>query len=78
MYKKSLSLITVAIILCSCSGPQKRNKWQKENDFSEKRAIYYNEFVAGGGMIQDDIGTPVNPFKKQVQDSFLKGAVINE
>lgn len=73
---KKFMIIIASFILLGCSGPEKRNSWQEKEDFSNKRSVYYNDFVESGGMIKDD--DQVNPVKKQIQSALQQGRVINQ
>ena len=63
--------------LVGCGGPAKRNKWQKQEDFTNHRTIYYNDFVESGGMIKDESSDQINPLKKEIQNALNQGRVIN-
>ena len=79
MYKKTVLIIIItSVFVAGCAGPAKRNKWQKEPDFKNHRPVYYNEFVEGGGMMNDENENQIiNPLKKQVQDALNDGQIIN-
>lgn len=71
-------LICIAALLSACSGPASRNKWQKNQDFVEKRNIYYNDFVASGGMIKEENVDQVNPMKREIQNALNQGKTVNQ
>lgn len=74
---KFVVLVCVAALLSGCGGPAKRNKWQKNEDFVERRNIYYNDFVQSGGMMKDENSDQVNPMKRQIQNAINQGQTIN-
>lgn len=63
------------IFLTGCSGAAAKNKWQKQEEFVQRRSIYYNDFVQSGGMIKDE-GTAINPVKKEIQNSLNQGKML--
>lgn len=66
----------MALLLTGCGNAQKRNKWQKQEDFIERRSIYYNNFVESGGMIKDDNTDQVSPVKRQIQQALNQGTTV--
>ncbi len=70
-------LICIAAILTGCGGPTKRNKWQRSEDFVDRRNIYYNDFVQSGGMMKDETSDQITPMKKQIRNAFNQGQTIN-
>lgn len=75
--KYIIFFLSLATILSACSGPSKRNKWQKNEDFVERRNIYYNDFVESGGMIKEDNVDQVNPMKREIQNALNSGRTVN-
>jgi hypothetical protein len=77
--KTTLLCFFIAISLTACGGNvKKRNNWQREEDFKDRRVIYYNEFVASGGMIKDSPEDQVNYVKREIQNSLNQGTVIKQ
>lgn len=70
-------LICAALLLSGCSSAAKRNKWQKNEDFVERRNIYYNDFVESGGMIKEENSDQVNPMKREIQNALNQGKTVN-
>ena len=70
-------LISIAVLVTACASPEKRNKWQNNNDFVERRNIYYNDFVASGGMIKEENVDQINPMKREIQNSLNEGKTVN-
>jgi hypothetical protein len=70
-------VIFLAMLITGCSSASKRNKWQKKEDFVERRSIYYNDFVESGGMAKDDDFDQVNPMKREIQNALNSGKTIN-
>lgn len=70
-------LMFLAMSVAGCSSAAKRNKWQKNEDFVERRSIYYNDFVESGGMAKDDEFDQVNPMKREIQNALNSGKTIN-
>ena len=70
-------LICSALLLSGCSSTAKRNKWQKNEDFVERRNIYYNDFVESGGMIKEENSDQVNPMKREIQNALNQGKTVN-
>ena len=70
----SLVIIAMASVTVACSnGPTKRNSWQKNSAFKNKKEIYYNQFVESGGMIPDES----NPAKRSVQEALNQGSYLS-
>ena len=67
-----ISLLPIIALVCGCSSPASRNKWQGEIDFKEKRQVYYNEFVEEGGM-KNEVGQQSSGLKKEIQDAIKQG-----
>jgi hypothetical protein len=79
MQFKVILLFCTAILLTACGGgPKRRNNWQQESDFRDRRVIYYNEFVASGGMVKDAPGETVNPVKREIQNALNQSTVIKQ
>ncbi len=79
MQLKIILLFCTAILLSACGGnPKRRNNWQQESDFKDRRVIYYNEFVASGGMVKDAPGDQVNPLKREIQNALNQSTVIKQ
>lgn len=76
--RKTIVILIASLILSGCSGPKSRNSWQKKADYVQRRDIYYNNFVASGGMLKDESGDQVNPVKKEIQTALKQGRVINQ
>ncbi len=73
MKGKLLIAFITSVCLVGCGGPGARNKWQKNQDFTNRRSIYYNEFVQSGGMKKDDSTDSINPTKIEIQNSLKQG-----
>lgn len=75
---KYIVFLCIATLLSACSGPASRNKWQKNEDFVERRNIYYNDFVASGGMAKEDNTDQINPMKLEIQNALNSGKTVNQ
>ncbi|CAL7962199.1 hypothetical protein MIDIC_420017 [Alphaproteobacteria bacterium] len=67
-----LLCIAVSVLLTSCTGGfPVRRKWQKAEDFEERREIAYNIFVEQGGLKKKNAKS-LNPGDKKMRDQAMQ------